>query len=70
MKDADRYAMVVEWSEEDQVYVGTAPGFVYGGCHGTDPKAVLEELRQIVEEHIEICPQDGTPLPRPITQPV
>ena len=26
MKDSARYAKIVEWSEEDQCYVGSAPG--------------------------------------------
>jgi len=34
MKNSDRYLKIVEWSEEDQCYVGTCPGLFYGGCHG------------------------------------
>ena len=26
MKDSARYAKIVEWSEEDQCYVGSSPG--------------------------------------------
>lgn len=26
MKKSDRYLKIVEWSEEDQCYVGTCPG--------------------------------------------
>ena len=48
MKDAARYAKIVEWSEEDQCFVGSAPGLVYGGCHGADERAVFDELCQIV----------------------
>ena len=33
MKDSARYAKIVEWSEEDHCYVGSAPGLVLGGCH-------------------------------------
>ena len=63
MKDSARYAKVVQWSEEDQCYVGSAPGLIYGGCHGVDEKAVFAELCEIVEEAIEIYKQDGKPLP-------
>lgn len=45
-----RYAKIVEWSEEDQCYVGSVPGFLYGGCHGDDEAAVSQELGEIVEE--------------------
>lgn len=64
MKASARYAKIVEWSEEDQCYVGSAPGLIYGGCHGDDERAVFHHLCQIVEEAIEIYRKDGKPLPR------
>ena len=63
MKDSARYAKIVEWSEEDQCYVGSAPGLIYGGTHGDDEKAVFEELCQIVEGAIDIYRKQGKPLP-------
>jgi predicted RNase H-like HicB family nuclease len=63
MKESDRYAKIVEWSEEDSCYVGSAPGLFYGGCHGDDEQQVFSELCQIVEETIELYHQDGKPLP-------
>ena len=30
MKKSDRYLKIVEWSEEDQCYVGTCPGLMLG----------------------------------------
>jgi predicted RNase H-like HicB family nuclease len=65
VKDSARYAKIVEWSEEDQCYVGSSPGLVYGGCHGGDEKAVFEELCSIVEEAIALYRVDGRPLPPP-----
>jgi hypothetical protein len=43
MKDTARYAKIVEWSEEDQCFVGSSPGLIDGGCHGTDEKAVFDQ---------------------------
>lgn len=37
MKDSAKYAKIVEWSDEDRCYVGSAPGLIYGGCHGDRP---------------------------------
>ena len=54
MKDSAKYVKLVEWSAEDQCYVGSAPGLLYGGCHGTDEKAVFEELCAIVEEVVAL----------------
>lgn len=65
MKDSARYAKVVEWVDEDQCYVGSCPGLFLGGCHGTDERAVFDELCQIVEETIASYVEDGVPLPPP-----
>ena len=63
MKQSDRYVKIVEWSEEDQVYVGSAPGLLIGGCHGSDERAVFDELCQIVDEAIALYRADNKPLP-------
>jgi len=65
VKDSARYAKIVEWSEEDQCYVGSSPGLIYGGCHGDDEKAVFDDLCSIVEEAIALYRADGRPLPPP-----
>jgi predicted RNase H-like HicB family nuclease len=54
MKDSARYVKIVEWSEEDQCYVGSCPGLIYGGCHGKDERQVFEELCEIVDEAIDL----------------
>ncbi|MFA7503727.1 MAG: hypothetical protein WCZ28_03415 [Burkholderiaceae bacterium] len=65
MKASARYAKIVEWSDEDQCYVGSSPGLVYGGCHGDDEAAVFEELIEVVEEAIALYEAEGRPLPPP-----
>ena len=40
MKDSMHYVKIVEWSDEDQCYVGSCPGLLYGGCHGNNEKEV------------------------------
>jgi len=63
MKESARYVKIVEWSDEDQCFVGSCPGLLYGGSHGDDEKAVFAELCEIVEETIELYKKDGKPLP-------
>lgn len=63
MKASDKYLKIVEWSEEDQSYVGTCPTLMLGGIHGDDEAKVYKELCQAVEEWIEIYQEDGEPLP-------
>ena len=65
MKGSARYAKIVEWSDEDDCYVGSAPGLILAGCHGPNEKDVFDELCQIVEEAIQLYEKDGKPLPPP-----
>lgn len=65
MKKSSRYLKIVEWSEEDQCFVGRLPGFVFGGVHGDDEKRVYAELGEVVDEWIKIFEEDGIPLPPP-----
>lgn len=63
MKPSDNYLKIVEWSEEDQCYVGTCPGLMIGGVHGDDEAGVYKELCRVVEEWIRIHEDDDEPLP-------
>ncbi|MCY3012441.1 MAG: hypothetical protein NTY42_21800 [Planctomycetota bacterium] len=65
MSNADRYAKIVYWSDEDQCFVGCCPKLVLGGCHGDDPNAVFAELCEIVIEAVELYAKDGRTLPPP-----
>ena len=60
---AARYAKFVEWSDEDQCFIGRCPALFGGGVHGDDEAKVYKELCETVEEWIELLHQDGTPLP-------
>ena len=63
MKASDKYLKIVEWSEEDQCYVGSCPGLFYGGCHGDDEAKVYQQLCKIVDENIALYQEDGKTLP-------
>ncbi len=65
MIERNRYLKIVEWSEEDQCYVGSAPGWLGKCCHGSDEAEVYRELCQIVDEWITIYKDDGIKLPGP-----
>jgi len=60
---ARRYVKVVEWSEEDEVYIGSAPPLIGQSCHATTEAEVLAQLNTIVQEWVEILLTDGKPLP-------
>jgi len=63
MKPSDQYLKIVEWSKEDQCYVGTCPRLMLGGVHGDDEAAVYRELCDAVDEWVRIYEEDGEPLP-------
>ena len=62
---AAQYTKVVEWSEEDGCFVGSAPPLIGPCCHGQDEAKVYGELCHIVEEWIELLHKDGATLPEP-----
>ena len=66
-KMSDNYLKIVEWSEEDQSYVGMAPGLIIGGVHGRSQKKVFDDVCDAVEEAIQILRKEGRPLPAATT---
>lgn len=65
MNDSVNCIKLVEWSEEDQIFIGQCPGLIGPCCHGSNEAQVYAELCEIVDEWIEIFKTDGTPLPPP-----
>jgi len=63
MKLINKYLKLVEWSEEDQCYVGRVPGLTLGGIHGSNENRVFQELSVLVDEWIAIHQHDAAPLP-------
>ena len=62
MPIANAYHRWVEWSAEDQTYIG--------GCHGPDPVRVYAELCGIINETVADLEHDGKPLPEIRTRPL
>lgn len=60
---AARYLKIVEWSDEDECFVGRCPGLFLGGCHGSDETKVYTELCELVEEHVAELLAGRAPLP-------
>jgi predicted RNase H-like HicB family nuclease len=61
-----RCLKMVEWSEEDGCFVGSAPPLIGPCCHGRDEARVYAELCRIVEEWIGVLEGDGQDLPEPL----
>ena len=69
MKTCDRYHKWVEWSEEDQVYVGLCPDLTTGS-HGDDPRQVYSDLCEVVDDVIRHFEATGKPLPEARVRPM
>ncbi len=54
---------LVEWSEEDGCFVGSAPPIIGPCCHGDDEAKVYAELCGIVSDWMDILESDGKALP-------
>ena len=50
---------VVEWSEEDGCYIGSAPPLLGPCCHGDAEEAVYRQLAEIVPDVIETYNEHG-----------
>lgn len=62
---AKQYHKWVEWSDEDQTYIGRCHNLFSGGCSGSNEVEVYKELLIEVHDWIVIFLRDGG-LPEPI----
>jgi hypothetical protein len=69
MKDSDRYHKWVEWSDEDQVYVGRCPDLITG-IHGDDPVSLYSELYSVVKDVITHFRAEARSLPAAKIRPM
>ena len=53
-----RWLKLVEWSDEEGCYVGSAPPLIGPCCHGSDEVKVHANLCGIVEEWIELLEEE------------
>jgi hypothetical protein len=49
MKESDCYLKWVEWSDEDQTYIGKRHDLI-SGIHGEDPITLYDELCEVIED--------------------
>ncbi len=69
MKAVDQYHKWVEWSEEDQAYIGKCPDLITG-IHGDDPVQVFRDLCEVLEDVIGHFQGTGRELPKSRTRPM
>jgi predicted RNase H-like HicB family nuclease len=65
MNDSAKYLKIVEWSDDDQCFIGQCPNVIGPCCHGDNEKEVYKELCEIVDEWLDLWKREGKPLPSP-----
>lgn len=69
MKPSDQYPKWIEWSEEDQAYIGQCPDLIIG-IHGDNPTQLYSELCDVIEDVIQYFSKEGRDLPPPKIRPM
>jgi hypothetical protein len=68
-KAGDLYLMYVQWSEEDQLYIGYWPDLFLGGvCHADNRLEAYAKLMDIIEDDLAHRAARGESLPEPVTR--
>ncbi len=65
-----RYAMVIEWSDEDQAYVVSFPewqatGLYFVHTHGDTYEEAVESGEHVLADLVAMAQEQGKPLPEP-----
>jgi predicted HicB family RNase H-like nuclease len=58
------YPKFVEWSEEDDCFIGRCPTLFDGGVHGNDEASVYRKVCELAEEWVHLLLSDKAKLPR------
>ncbi|MBE9140220.1 type II toxin-antitoxin system HicB family antitoxin [Nodosilinea sp. LEGE 07088] len=65
----NRYSMIIQWSDEDQLFLVTIPEFaervVMPCTHGKTRKEAIHQGEQVVDMYLEAWEQEGEPIPEP-----
>jgi predicted RNase H-like HicB family nuclease len=69
MKTIDQYHKWIEWSEEDQTYIGKCPDLITG-IHGNDPIKLYQDLCDVLSDVIKHFQDEHRLLPPPSVRPM
>ena len=65
------YSMVIQWSDEDQLFLVTIPEFadlvVMPCTHGENREEAIHNGEEVIEMYLEAWQAEGDPIPEPRT---
>ncbi|MEA5571565.1 type II toxin-antitoxin system HicB family antitoxin [Calothrix sp. UHCC 0171] len=66
-----RYSMVLQWSDEDELFLVTIPEFsdrvVMPCTHGKTREEAINNGEEVIEMYLEAWETEGEPIPEPST---
>ena len=66
-----QYSMIIQWSEEDQLFLVTIPEFadlvVMPCTHGKTREEAIQNGEQVIEMYLEAWQTEGQSIPKPTT---
>lgn len=62
---ASHYPLVVQWSDEDGVFVVKVPDLPGCMAHGDSPEAAVREAQVAIQLWLDTCREFGDPIPLP-----
>ncbi|MFM6058654.1 MAG: type II toxin-antitoxin system HicB family antitoxin [Microcystis aeruginosa] len=61
-----KYSILIQWSEEDNAYIASLPEWgKYARTHGSTYQESLDNAQKILEDLVDIYPQENKLLPSP-----
>jgi predicted RNase H-like HicB family nuclease len=60
-----RYSMVIQWSDEDEVFIVKLPEFKNAQTHGKTYKEAARQGEDLIESFIQWYGEEGRPLRTP-----
>ena len=63
--DLKHYSIIIQWSDEDQVYIASVPELPGCKTHGTTYEEALQQVQYAIEGWIDFAMELGRPIPLP-----
>ncbi|WP_067767691.1 type II toxin-antitoxin system HicB family antitoxin [Nostoc sp. NIES-3756] len=66
-----QYSMIIQWSDEDQLFLVTIPEFsdrvIMPYTHGKTREEAIHNGKEVIEMYLEAWEAEGESIPEPIT---
>jgi len=60
-----KYSVIIQWSEEDKLYIASLPEFPFCHTHGNTYEEAVQQAEEVIELVIEAKEEWGHPVPPP-----